>query len=52
MKKTLRDTRETFKNFFEKNKHKVVSSSPLIPQNYLQLNGEIGQLRSNNAGIN
>ena len=33
MKKTLKDTRETFKNFFEKNKHKVVSSSPLIPQN-------------------
>ena len=33
MKKTLRDTRETFKNFFEKNGHKVISSSPLIPQN-------------------
>ena len=33
MKKTLKDTRETFKNFFEKNKHKVVSTSPLIPQN-------------------
>ena len=33
MKKTLRDTRETFKNFFEKNDHKVISSSPLIPQN-------------------
>ena len=33
MKKTLRDTRETFKNFFEKNGHKIISSSPLIPQN-------------------
>ncbi|WP_440680196.1 alanine--tRNA ligase [Candidatus Pelagibacter sp. HIMB1517] len=33
MKKTLRDTRETFKNFFKKNGHKVISSSPLIPQN-------------------
>ena len=33
MKKTLRDTRETFKNFFKKNDHEPVSSSPLIPQN-------------------
>ncbi len=33
MKKTLRDTRETFKNFFSKNGHEIVSSSPLIPQN-------------------
>ena len=33
MKKTLRDTRETFKNFFKKNDHEPISSSPLIPQN-------------------
>ncbi len=33
MKKTLRDTRETFKNFFKKNNHEPISSSPLIPQN-------------------
>ena len=33
MRKTLKDTRETFKNFFKKNGHKIVSSSPLIPQN-------------------
>ena len=33
MKKTLKDTRETFKNFFKKNEHKIISSSPLIPQN-------------------
>ncbi len=33
MKKTLRDTREIFKNYFKKNSHQIVSSSPLIPQN-------------------
>ena len=33
MIKTLKDTRETFKNFFKKKGHKIVSSSPLIPQN-------------------
>jgi len=33
MKKTLRDTREVFKNFFNKNGHEIISSSPLIPQN-------------------
>ncbi len=33
MKKTLRDTREIFKNFFNKNGHQIVNSSPLIPQN-------------------
>ena len=33
MKKTLRDTRETFKNYFKKNDHEPISSSPLIPQN-------------------
>ncbi len=33
MKKTLRETRETFKNFFKKNDHEPISSSPLIPQN-------------------
>ena len=33
MKKTLRDTRETFKSFFKKNGHELVDSSPLIPQN-------------------
>ena len=33
MKKTLKDTRETFKNFFNKNEHKIISSSPLIPPN-------------------
>src|SRR6056300_797065 len=33
MKKTLRDTRETFKNFFIKNDHERISSSPLVPQN-------------------
>ncbi len=33
MKKTLRDTRKTFTSFFKNKGHKVVSSSPLIPQN-------------------
>jgi alanyl-tRNA synthetase len=33
MKKTLRDTREIFKNYFKKNDHEPISSSPLIPQN-------------------
>jgi len=33
MIKTLKDTRETFKNFFKKNEHQVISSSSLIPQN-------------------
>ncbi len=33
MKKTLRDTRETFINYFKKNGHQIVSSSSLIPQN-------------------
>ena len=33
MKKTLRDTRKTFKNFLKKNDHEPISSSPLIPQN-------------------
>src|SRR6056300_1020326 len=33
MKKTLRDTRETFKNFFKKNDHEPINSSPLVPNN-------------------
>ncbi len=33
MIKTLKDTRETFKKFFKKNGHQVISSSSLIPQN-------------------
>ena len=31
--KTLTECRSTFKNFFSKNSHQVVDSSPLVPQN-------------------
>ncbi len=31
--KTLTECRSTFKNFFAKNSHQVVDSSPLVPQN-------------------
>ena len=31
--KTLTECRKTFKNFFSKNSHQVVDSSPLVPQN-------------------
>ncbi|NKA17127.1 MAG: alanine--tRNA ligase, partial [Alphaproteobacteria bacterium] len=31
--KTLTECRRTFKNFFLKNSHQVVDSSPLVPQN-------------------
>jgi alanyl-tRNA synthetase len=31
--KTLKDVRKTFKDFFKKNGHQVVDSSPLVPQN-------------------
>ncbi len=31
--KTLSECRSTFKNFFSKNSHQVVDSSPLVPQN-------------------
>ena len=32
-KTSLKDTRETFKNFFKKNNHKVIDSGSLIPNN-------------------
>ena len=32
-KTSLKDTRETFKNFFKKNNHQVVESGSLIPNN-------------------
>ena len=31
--KTLSECRSTFKNFFSKNSHQIVDSSPLVPQN-------------------
>jgi len=31
--KTLTECRSTFKNFFAKNSHQIVDSSPLVPQN-------------------
>ena len=31
--KTLKDVIKTFKDFFKKNGHQVVDSSPLVPQN-------------------
>ncbi len=31
--KTLTECRSTFKNFFSKNSHQVVDSSPLVPEN-------------------
>ena len=31
--KTLTECRSTFKNFFSKNSHQVVDSSPLVPKN-------------------
>jgi len=31
--KTVSECRSTFKNFFLKNSHQIVDSSPLVPQN-------------------
>ena len=31
--KTVSECRSTFKNFFLKNSHQIIDSSPLVPQN-------------------